>query len=183
MSKYPEVRGQYDILKQDDLARNLIDIDATHARIHQGANFEISDVATGVDIATPKQYLFITPNTKTRIHFTFNIETEPGCTVEFFEDTTVTGNGTTLSIINNRRDIADTSEMLAFYDPTVTADGTLLSIQRSGTAVAGGGGKIGGHVSHLDEFILDVNSKYQIKITPLANTTAISIQCDWYELR
>lgn len=181
MSKIPEVRGQYDIVRQDELARHLIEINSEHARIHQGNNFSISDVDTDVDIITPKQYLFITPNTATRIHFTFSLESEPGCTVEFFEDTTVTGNGTALSIINSRRDIANTSEMLAYYDPTVTVDGTRLFIQQSGTSTSGG--KVGGHVSHEDEFILDVNSKYQIKITSLADNTKVSIYCDWYELR
>lgn len=181
MSKIPEVKGSYEILRQDILAKSLIEIDMVHSKIHQGASFLVTDVATGIDIATPKQYLFITPNTQTRIHIVFSAETEPGSTLELFEDTTVSANGTALTRVNSRRDITFTSELLVFADPTVTVDGTLIFIARSGTTTAGG--KVKGEISHLAEFILDVNSKYQIKITPLSNTTAVSVDFQWYELR
>ncbi len=174
MSKIPEIRGQFEILRQDILARHLIQIDNPHARIHQGSYFHITDIDTDVDMAVPKQYLFITPNRQTRMHFTFCIESQPGIKVELYEDTTVSSNGNALTIINNRRDITDTSEMLAFADPTVTVDGTLLYARQSGNVF---------YLQLTDEFILDVNSKYQIKITSLADNTAVSTYCSWYELR
>lgn len=181
MSKIPEIKGSYEILKQDILAKSLIKIDTVHSRIHQGSYFNVTDIDTDVDIAVPKQYLFITPNTQTRIHFIFGIESEPGSTVDIFEDTTVSDNGVALARINSRRDVTFTSEMLVYRDPTVTLDGTLLYTRRSGTTSIGG--KIALDLLHINEFIFDVNSKYQIKITPLLDNTVTSMYCNWYELR
>jgi hypothetical protein len=110
----------------------------------------------------------------------FTVETEPGAKFEFFEDTTVTANGTALSIINYNRDSSTVSVLQIFKDPTVTADGTRIFLWQSGTTIAGG--RIGGNIQHDDEFILKQNALYEIKITPLSNNTTVFIHIDWYEI-
>jgi len=171
--------SQGQIIRQDVISRDLTEIDAVHRRIHDGVNFETSDLSTGINIATPKRFLIITPNTTTRAHLIFAVETQPGATVEFFEDATVTANGTALAAINLNRVSANVATVQVFEDPTVTADGTLLFIRRSGTGVAGG--RVIGDVQHRDEFILKQNANYQLKITVLANNTDVSTDISWYE--
>jgi len=171
--------SQGQIIRQDVISRDLTEIDAVHRRIHDGVHFESSDLSTGINIATPKRFLIITPNTTTRAHLIFDVETQPGSTVEFFEDTTVTANGTALAANNSKRDSATVATLQVFEDPTVTADGTLLFIKRSGTGVAGG--RVVGDVSHDNEFILKQNANYQLKVTVLANNTDVSTDISWYE--
>lgn len=165
---------------QQDVSRYLITIDIVHSKIHQGYGFQVGDLTLAVDIALPKKYLIITPDTGDRAHMIFIVETEPGVKFEFFEDTTVTANGTALSIINYKRDSVITSVLQVFKDPTVTADGTQIFLWQSGTTTSAG--KVGGNIQHNDEFILKQNTKYQIKITPLSNNTTVFIHFDWYEI-
>jgi len=165
---------------QQDVSRYLITIDTVHSKIHQGVTFSIGDIDIGINIITPKRYLIITPNTSARAHIVFTVETEPGAKFEFFEDTTVTANGTALSPINYKRDSSTTSVLQVFKDPTVTVDANRIFLWQSGTTTAGG--KVGGMIKHEDEFILKQNAKYQVKITPLSNNTTVFIHIDWYEV-
>lgn len=174
------VYGSQGQLIQQDVSRYLINIDIVHSKIHQGVSFHVDDLTLLVDIAAPKQYLIITPNTSARAHIVFTIETEPGTKFEFFENTTVNANGAALSIINYKRDSTNTSVLQIFKDPTVTADGTQIFLWQSGTTTAGG--KVGGNIMHGDEFILKQNTLYQAKITPLSNNTAVFVHFNWYEV-
>jgi len=174
------VYGSQGAQLQQDVSRYLINIDIVHSKIHQGVSFSTGDLTAGVNIALPKRYLIITPNTSARAHMVFTVETEPGAKFEFFEDTTVTLNGTALSLINYKRDSVITPVLQIFKDPTVTVDGTQILLWQSGTTTAGG--KVGGRVQHDDEFILKQNAKYQILITPLSNNTVVFIHFDWYEI-
>lgn len=167
-------------LQQDQTVPNLRVIETVHNRIHAGREFETTDVALGINTATPKRYLLVTPNTATRIHVTLLFESSPGITVEFFEDTTVTANGTGLSEINHNRNSANVAELAVFVDPTVTADGTQLFIFRSGSGT--GSAVIGGRVQREDEFVLKQNANYQIKISPISNNTNITTDISWYEV-
>jgi len=165
---------------QQDPSRDLITIDIVHSKIHQGVGFNTGDLTLSVDIASPKKYLIITPDTGVRAHMIFVVETQPGAKFQFFEDTTVTANGTALSLINYKRDSSITPVLQIFNDPTVTADGTQLFLWQSGTTTAGG--KVGGIIAHEDEFILKQNAKYQVLITPLSNNATVFIHFNWYEI-
>jgi len=166
----------------DAIALGAVSIDTIHDRIHSGLNFLISDRATPVDIATPKRYLIKTPNTSLRAHLVFNIHTEPGSRVQFFEGTTVTANGAVLTPQNNNRNSTNTSQISVFANPTVTGDGTSLFDKEAGTAALGATRGVGLELSHVDEFILKQNTNYEIKITSLSNNTVASTQIDWYEV-
>lgn len=174
------VYGSRGVQLQQYLSRYLIFIDIVHSKIHQGYGFHIGDLTLDVDIASPKKYLIITPDTTARAHIVFVIETQPGAKFQFFEDTTVSDNGTALSLINYKRDSLITPVLQIFKDPTVTNDGTQVFLWQSGTSVAGG--KVGGAIAHEDEFILKQNAKYQVLITPLSNNTVVFIHFNWYEI-
>jgi len=173
------VYGSQGAQLQQDMSRYLITIDIIHSRIHQGYGFHVGDLTLSVNIASPKKYLIITPDTSARAHMVFVVETQPGVKYQLFEDTTVTANGTALSLINYKRDSSITPVIQIFKDPTVTADGTQLFLWQSGTTTAGG--KVGGNIAHEDEFILKQNGKYQVLITPLSNNTTVFIHFNWYE--
>jgi len=165
--------------EQDSITHSLVSIRTVHHQIHEGESFSSNDVTTNVQMAAPKRYLLITPDTDTRAHFVFRIGTEPGAKIELFEDTTVSNNGSVLPIFNNNRNSANANELLIYEDPTVTGDGTCIFVEQDGTTTAGG--KIGADISHDDEIILKQNTIYQIKITVLANGTDVSTHMDWYE--
>jgi len=164
---------------QQDVSRYLINIDIVHSKIHQGVGFHVDDLTLLVDIASPKKYLIITPNTSARAHMVFVVETEPGAKFEFFEDTTAT-DGAALTLINYKRDSATVSVLNILKDPTVTVDGTQILLWQSGTTIAGG--KVGGAITHGDEFILKQNAIYSLKITPLSNNTTVFVHFNWYEV-
>ncbi len=166
-------------------------IDIPHSKIHEGFHYICTHITTGINIVTPKRYLLIAPvrltTSRAEIHFAFTMETQPGAMVEIFEGPTTTDNGTALSTFNNDRGnvVTTTPKLLIYRDPTVTVDGTLIFSQRSGTTTVGG--FFGLITSREEEFILGTMvaptiRKYQIKITPLADSTASSIRIDWYEI-
>ena len=174
------VYGSQGVQLQQDVSKYLINIDIVHSKIHQGVGFSTGDLTASVDIALPKKYLIITPNTSARAHIVFTVETNPGAKFQLFEDTTVTANGTALSLINYKRDSATAPVLSIFKDPTVTADGTQILLWQSGTTTAAG--RVGGNIMHGDEFILKQNALYEVKITPLSNSTTVFIHFDWYEI-
>lgn len=166
----------------DAISLAAVGIDTVHDRIHDGQAFSISDRATPVNIATPKKYLFITPNTGLRAHFIFSVHTEPGARIQFFEGTTVSANGTPLTPQNNNRNSTNTALLSVFADPTVTGDGTSLFDREEGTATVGPTKGVGLELAHTNEIILKQNTKYELKITPLSNNTVASTELDWYEV-
>lgn len=167
-------------LVQDLSTGNLIIVTAEHNQIHKGNLYGVGVVSTGIAILTPKRFLLVTPNTSTRAHLVYEVETQPGATVELYEGTTTSSDGTALSEICHRRASPNVATVVATEDPTVTADGTLLVTQSSGTATLGG--KVGTVTSRASEFVLAQNTKYQIKITALAASTTVSILMEWYEI-
>lgn len=156
-----------------------VSIDYVHHRLHEGDLFSVNRVSTGVNIAAPKRFLLKSPDTATQPHFIFSVEAQPGAMVEVFENPTVTVNGSALTAVNNNRRSANTAEMAVFEDPTITVDGTSIFVDRTGTIASGG--KIS--IPYNDEFVLKQNTNYQIKVTPLADSTAVSAHFNWYEAK
>lgn len=168
------------IFNQDLVSNNIVNIDQVHHQIHKGRHFQFTDITEDVQSATPKRYLLISPNTTTRIHLVYRLESFPGALVQLYEGTTVSANGSQLSTPNSNRNSLNTAELLAYEDPTVTGDGTLLFSDQEGSTTTGGG--VPSQVQHDDEVILKQNTRYQLKITVLANNTDTSIHVDWYEV-
>lgn len=167
------------------IGTTVTNVDLSHAKNHEGLHFVVTDIDTSVDIATPKIYRILSPtfDSSAIAHLIFQIETEPGALVEFFEAPTVTVAGTGLSEINMNRNSPNVAETSITSDPTVTANGTLLFSKRSGTTTLGG--KVGLELSHVNEFILDTtpsSTVYQLRITPLVDATVVSVLFDWYEV-
>ena len=165
--------------KQDSITHSLVTIRTVHHQIHKGESFRVSNVSTGINIVGPKKYLLITPDTSIRIHIFSTVNTQPGALVEIFEDTTVSNNGSALSIFNANRNSGNAPLLLVYEDPTITLDGTLIFANQEGSDTSGG--KVGAELGHDEEFILKQNAIYEIKVTTLANNTAVSLSLNWYE--
>ncbi len=161
-------------------------IDIAHQKIHEGNHFDIHIVRTGIDIVNPKDILFIPPTSAVipsdtiEAHLIFSITSNTGITVQFFEGTSVTDNGTAIDIINHDRRSSITPLSSAFEDPTVLDVGTIIFISRSGT-IASAGNLIMNR--NEDEYILHPDNNYLLRITPLADNTDIAVALDWYTNR
>lgn len=160
-------------------------LDIAHHRIHEGNHFVVHKVTLAVPIAPPKYYLIIPPpvqpgGTIIEMHLIFEIDSDVGGTLEFFEGSTITANGVPLDIINNNRRSTTTSLSQIFEDPTVTSDGTILFQERKGTALTEA--ELGEFDRNDEEFILHQNDNYILKFTPLAAAN-ITMELNWYDNR
>jgi len=159
-------------------ARTTIEIE--HSKVHQGKFYFVTDYDTSVDTASPKYWHVKTPDSATRIHCVLAITTNLGAVIEMFENPTLTGNGTALTVNNADRNSANTSSCLFYYDPTASADGTLLQKDRTGTYQPVT--RLGGHIRQATEFILKQNTSYLVKVTPDADDTEVSFNAEFYEV-
>lgn len=161
-------------------------IDVAHYRIHEGNHFMVHKVSIGIAALVPKYFLIIPPppvqpdGSVIEVHIIFEINSDVGGTIEFFENPTVTTNGTPLTIINNNRRSPTTSLSEIFEDPTVTSDGTLLSQERIGTATTEV--VVGEFERDEEEFILHPQRTYITKFAPLA-VANITTEFNWYDSR
>ncbi len=161
-------------------------VDTSHQKIHEGNHFDVHILRTGINIASPKNILFIpppsdaVPSNTIGIHMILGLISNTGITIEFFEGTIVTDNGTAIDIINHNRRSSLTSLCKVFEDPVISSGGTLIFIQRGGTATSSGNITLR---RDEDEFILHPDSNYLFRITPLADNTNMTIILDWYDSR
>lgn len=161
-------------------------LDISHQKIHEGNHFDVHIVRTGINIVSPKNILFIPPASATilsntiEIHLIFSLTSNTGATIEFFEGTTVTNNGTALNIINHNRRSFLTSLCEVFENPTVSSTGTSIFVIRTGTATSAGNLILR---RDEDEYVLHPGTNYLLRITPLADNTDMTIVLDWYDNR
>lgn len=135
---------------------------AVHYRIHNSNGWISSHM--WIDVATTASvYLHIKTNNTINPHGNFTIESEAKVTIEFFENPTLTGDGTGLAEnCLNRQDPA-TSTTKCFRDPTVSDDGTLLEINMLGSV--GKFTDIGGTETDRGYWALKRNESYLVKVT------------------
>ncbi len=161
------------------------ELDIAHHRIHEGNHFVVHKVTLLVPALLPKYFLIIPPPPQPdgsiiETHIIFEIDSDVGGTLEFFENSTVTALGIPLDIINNNRRSSTTSLSQVFEDPTVTADGTLLFQERRGTATTET--ELGEFERNDEEFVLHQVDMYVLKFVPLA-VANITMELNWYDNR
>jgi hypothetical protein len=157
-------------------------IDIEHHKIHKGVHYACQDYDDDVDTATPKYWLVVTPNTSTRVHFNFNTIASKQGLIEFFENPTITDNGTAITPCNSDRNSSNTAELLCYKDPTISSDGTRLGVNVTGSDSASVVGGSGGSSKRDDEFILKQNTGYIVKFTTKVNDARVSNCFKWYEI-
>jgi hypothetical protein len=161
-------------------------IDIAHQKIHEGNHFIVHSIATGINIANPKYYLLIPPpfdSTNTiEIHVIFEIDADHGGELYVYEDTTVSANGTEVTIINNNRRSSTQSLTSVYEDPTVTTEGTLIFSERKGTSAVSDV-DLGEFERDDEEMVFNPRMKYLFKFIPLADGTNITFELNWYDNR
>ncbi len=160
-------------------------VDIAHHRIHEGNHFMVHKTSIGIAALVPKYFLIIPPHIQPdgsviEIHLIFEVNSDVGGSIEFFENPIVTANGTPITIINNNRRSSTTSLSEIFEDPTVTNDGILLSQERIGTAA--GEVTVGEFERDEEEFVLHPQRTYITKFTPFA-VANITTELNWYDNR
>lgn len=180
-----KLRGLVSLLSPisfDSAASALKTIETTHNRIHAGVTYSLSGIQTGIAASTTAYFHWITG--AKQIHFRAG---EIGCdnapvTVNFYEGSTVSANGTPLTPMNRKRSVVTAATLLAYSGPTVTGNGTLLE---SAVISPNGPGQSSGMAALFgQEWILDVASThYLISVTNNSNQSlSISYNFLWYEV-
>jgi len=155
-------------------------IENRHYQIHQGNNYVVADIDEDVDIAGPKEWLYIAPATGTKAHGFLTIKSTKNGKVEVFEDATTSDDGTELTIGNSNRTSSNVSVSQAFYDPTVTDDGNRMFVEVMGDDSTSGKGS-GGSFHPEYEIITNNSKKYLIRFTSNSDNNRVSILMNWYE--
>jgi len=160
----------------DASTESLITVSYEHHEIHDGSSFWYDDVVTG---SAAIDYLITTPDTTKFVHFGYDIESAgAGYVMALYEATDK--DGTTLQTAYNRNRNVGTAPTATIHKAVSggTTDGTRIMWHSTGTTAAGG--KVGGASRDATERILLRNTKYIIRLTPLASNT-ISTRINWYE--
>lgn len=170
------VNEENEIVNVVDNFGSLKTIDVLNSTVHAGIAFTYAGVASIP--AAGHAYFHGKTGDITSHLMGFFVKTDAApLTIEFFEEPTVTANGTQVPAIARNRQSSNPCLMQVFANPTITNDGTQLLI-----------GKILGNQqtvasSNLDgEWLLKKNTSYTFKITNNSNQTAnIGAGFNWIE--
>lgn len=172
------LNSHYD-LSTDTHKPEIVVIDRLHQLVHEGRIFQLSGEFT---LAAAGTAYFLGITDSSIVHFTAGEITSTGTPINiiFYEDATVSANGTQVFGLNKNRNSVATPTLLTYSGPTVTGVGTPMEYGMVTTAP----GNAGGDASLFSsEFILDNASNYLISITNNDSQTAtIDYNFLWYEV-
>ena len=164
-----------------DSSLAVAQIDIVHYQIHRGKAFIYPNYDIDVDIAVPKFFRLTAPAAPKQVHLSFDFQALTAGTVEFYEDPTLTGQGSTVVGINLNRNSALTAGMTIGEDATQSALGTLIW---QAPLVTGQGffTTSGGKDGTRQEIILKYAEEYLIRFVTVADNNTLRTQLLWYEI-
>lgn len=182
---YPVCHDEFGIeskLLGDNLYQGcLLTMPVEHHEIHCGDSYEsrvTGDLTNGQVI----NYSIIVPNstgsgqTLKLFHLKLTIDTEAEALIQIYKDSTLSNNGTPITIFNRNHNSALVDYLGFNVTPTITTDGTLFYTKRIGS-----GKTFGGQAGRENEIILKNNSKYLIRITNATTSdNYYNIEMDYY---
>lgn len=150
---------------------NLVTICSPHNAIHHGEMFFVGHRAS---IGLTSRNVLIKVGA-TAIHIEYEMTSSLGGTIDFFEGTTVSSDGTVLTPFNRNRVSQNSTDVGVFYSPSITSDGVSLDPR-----VIGSEDKGGGKQRSSNEWVLKPNTNYLARLTStnLGNTMVFS--ANWY---
>lgn len=157
-------------IKIDETTRILEIITDEHHEVHAGSHYFIKDF-TDLGNGATQDILIVTPDETAWAHLVLAVTHELEASVQFYEDTVVSANGTEQTIFNSNRNSSNTAGCKIYEGPTVTTVGTLLEQDQKGSAK-----KFGGAGRSADEIILKQNTNYLLRTT---NQTASDNLVNW----
>ena len=169
------------ICRVDAVTETLQTIDYAHHEIHGESHYFGKQSSSLTGAGTTGDFLFVTPNTATRIHAKATFSASDEFLVQLYEGTTTTtpnNDGTPVTTFNNDRDSSNTAELLAYTAPSVATLGTLIWEGY----LTGNRGVSGVDLNFGYEIIAKTNTKYLFRITKTnSGTHRIDTDFYWYE--
>ncbi len=160
----------------DAATQALTVMEYEHHAIHEGDMFTVLEVTDLGNMAV-RDILVVTPNTTRWAHLVWEIEHELETGIQFYRGTTYAAAGTIVPSFNRNGNSATAATTVVTHTPNVTLVGTLV-----GTIQQGNGKKAGGSDRESNEFILEQNQAYLIRISNLTvNDNLIFMKLNWYE--
>lgn len=160
----------------DSLTSALTGICVEHKRIHEGNHYSVSYFFDGIADSGTTELLLKTTNCTLLPHLTGMVQSNLAGKIEFFENVTLTADGTALTALNNHRASTNTPSCTIYHTPTAATGGSILF--RS--ALFGGGKNEGGNSVREKEFILATNQKYLLRFTSWAASNTCNMILDFY---
>lgn len=172
------------VMEGDEFITGAVSVIQTdHKYIHYGKAFTCEIQALALAGSASKIIRFKTPAIK-YVHLRpTSISTSANkIKVEFFEEPTITANGTAKTCYNRNRISSNLGTVIIGEDATVSADGNLLfryGAGSTGSPQSRSGGSVSGDA---DEWVLKQDTEYILKITNYPSTaTDVFIGLFWYE--
>jgi len=171
--------GLYRNIELDSEFNGPVVLDPDHHEVHEGNHYFYKNFVDFVGGADETVYfMFITPDTDTRIHAKVSLYANVEFEAYIFRDGTVSVNGTQVTTVNNRGDSPNTAELVAYAGPTVTTDGTQIWASKMGSGKNATGVAPG--LNH--EIVGDQNTIYLFKLVKKAVQAGyMDVDFWWYE--
>lgn len=160
----------------------LITIPPEHHEIHCGDSYESFygiDLGNGATI----DILIVVPDEpgtgqdQKLYHMKGIVDVESEATIALYRGTTVSANGTAIPVYNRNHNSANTDYLGIYHTPTVTNVGTVIN----GPRQVGSGRALGAEVARADEYVLENNQIYLLRITNKVTTANyINIDLNYY---
>jgi len=154
-----------------------VNIPIEHHKVHESEMYTCSDYDADTDQGNSKFWLLRT--CPLQMHLMANLSATQPIRALFYENPTITDNGTRINVFNNNRNSDKVSNCRIYRDPTVGDNGTLLE-----TTIIGVGEKktsVGGVARQFTEWILVPNALYLMGFTALADNTISALGINLYE--
>jgi len=181
MSKYVSILSEDGhVVDIDHVYDAMINIDPIHHLIHEGKFFGtyMQDISVAND-GKLEMYIIVGSSP---MHVRVTGVTGGFGTLEMFEGSTASSNGTPLVLTNRNRLSSNTADGTVYSEPTVTGDGTAIYK----TLIIGGSGpKSTGGISAggYEEYIFNPGEAYLVRITNMAgNNQPLSLELNFYEV-
>ncbi len=166
----------YQVPRIDPVTQALILISYGHHQLHAGnmfTVFEVNDLGNGAN----RTLLIVTPDTTRWAHLVWEFEHELEATIDFYKDSIYIAPGTIVPSFNRNGNSTNVATTLVYHSPTLLDAGMLIA-----TIQQGDGKKAGGSDRVANEFILEQNTAYLIRITNnTASNNLASMKLNWYE--
>lgn len=161
----------------DEITGAVKFVNYDHHELHEGNRFYVKGWQDVTGAGTNLDFLFVTPDTLKWAHAIWVLAGEAEYTMNLYEGTVTSNNGTPVAIFNHNRNSSKTPGIQAFSAPTVTGLGTLIW-----TAKIGSMKDATEERQKTGEMIARQNTKYLFRLTKAAaGTEWVDYDFDWYE--
>jgi len=163
----------------DGVTNAQMTVSHEHHEMHEGSHYFIKTYVENTGSSgTSDEFIFTTPANGKRIHAKASLYADTDTTVNIYEGSTVSANGTEVTPMNNNRNSTNTATLTAYAGPTVTDDGDIMWSSRNG----GGRRAVGVGLGFNYEIIVKPETIYLFRITKnTAADTVVDIDFFWYE--